>query len=264
MKNYKSNEERTAEYLKKFDRDRLLKYLVGKKDPVVIDVGANVGKTLQKFLALWPNGKFICFEPQTECLGTLIDIQNSHPDSDITVVELAAGNTDNSLLTFYSHDVSSGMSGFNKINIDSMDSIRLAKIRNQSDEFSKYLDEVNHERKIKTVRLDKYLNIHNINQVDVLKIDTQGFEAEVLEGLGQLLEKTGIVIAELMLYDYYEKSLSFSDIEKYLLPNGLSLYDISHISKNPMNGRTDWVDVIYVNHFVRTHLSDSLETTVAK
>lgn len=145
-----------------------------------------------------------------------------------------------------------------------MDSIRLAKIRNQSDEFSKYLDEVNHERKIKTVRLDKYLNIHNINQVDVLKIDTQGFEAEVLEGLGQLLEKTGIVIAELMLYDYYEKSLSFSDIEKYLLPNGLSLYDISHISKNPMNGRTDWVDVIYVNHFVRTHLSDSLETTVAK
>lgn len=29
------------------------------------------------------------------------------------------------------------------------------------------------------------------------------------------------------------------------------LYDISHISKNPMNGRTDWVDVIYVNSRVR-------------
>ena len=30
-------------------------------------------------------------------------------------------------------------------------------------------------------------------------------------------------------------------------PAGFHLYDINYISKNPMNGRTDWVDVIYVN-----------------
>jgi hypothetical protein len=58
------------------------------------------------------------------------------------------------------------------------------------------------------------------------------------------------VLTELMFYDYYERSLSFSDIEKYLLPAGFTLYDINHISKNPMNGRTDWVDVIYVNRKV--------------
>jgi hypothetical protein len=50
-----------------------------------------------------------------------------------------------------------------------------------------------------------------------------------------------------MFYDYYERSLSFSDLEKYLIPSGFALYDISHIAKNSMNGRTDWVDVIYVN-----------------
>ena len=53
---------------------------------------------------------------------------------------------------------------------------------------------------------------------------------------------------ELMLYDYYSRSLSFTDIENYLIPAGFQLYDISHIAKNPMNGRTDWVDVIYVNN----------------
>jgi hypothetical protein len=37
------------------------------------------------------------------------------------------------------------------------------------------------------------------------------------------------------------------DIEKILLPAGFELYSISHISQNPMNGRTDWLDVIYVN-----------------
>jgi hypothetical protein len=50
-----------------------------------------------------------------------------------------------------------------------------------------------------------------------------------------------------MFYDYYKLSLSCTDIERFLLPSGFHLYDISHISKNPMNGRTDWVDVIYVN-----------------
>ena len=50
-----------------------------------------------------------------------------------------------------------------------------------------------------------------------------------------------------MFYDLYERKLTFSDIEKYLLPAGFELFDISHISKNPSNGRTDWVDLIYVN-----------------
>ena len=43
------------------------------------------------------------------------------------------------------------------------------------------------------------------------------------------------------------KGNQFFDIEKYLIPAGFKLYDISHISKNPMNGRTDWVDIRYIN-----------------
>ena len=89
---------------------------------------------------------------------------------------------------------------------------------------------------------------NNINKVDILKIDTQGYEPEVLDGFGERLSDIDVVITELMFYDYYERSLSFTDIEKYLLPAGFQLYDISHISKNPMNGRTDWVDVIYFNN----------------
>ena len=87
----------------------------------------------------------------------------------------------------------------------------------------------------------------NINKIDIVKIDTQGYEPEVLEGFGRRLSDIDVVITELMFYDYYERSLSFTDIEKYLIPAGFQLYDISHISKNPMNGRTDWVDVIYRN-----------------
>ena len=108
-----------------------------------------------------------------------------------------------------------------------------------------YNDSLNHERLVDIIRPDDYMNQNNINKVDILKIDTQGYEPEVLDGFGERLSDIDVVITELMFYDYYERSLSFTDIEKYLLPAGFQLYDISHISKNPMNGRTDWVDVIY-------------------
>ena len=97
--------------------------------------------------------------------------------------------------------------------------------------------------------MDDYIADHDpkIHEINLLKIDTQGFEPEVLEGLGEKLKIVDVVLTELMFYDFYERSLSFSDIEQYLLKANLQLYDISHIAKNPMNGRTDWVDVIYVN-----------------
>ena len=54
-----------------------------------------------------------------------------------------------------------------------------------------------------------------------------------------------------MLYDLYEKKLSFFEIEKILRDYKFELYDILHISKNPKNFRTDWVDAVYIN----THIT---------
>ena len=114
---------------------------------------------------------------------------------------------------------------------------------------NQYLDGLNRVREVEIKRLDSFIDSENINpsDLDILKIDTQGFEPEVLMGAGKLLTNFDLVITELMFFDFYEKQLSFFDIEKFLIPAGFKLYDISHISKNPMNGRTDWVDIIYIN-----------------
>ena len=96
-----------------------------------------------------------------------------------------------------------------------------------------------------------YMGDESIDHVDLMKIDTQGHEPEVLGGMMGNLSKVDVVITELMFYDFYERSLSFSDIEKYLLPAGFRLFDISHISKNPMSGSADWVDVMSVNENIK-------------
>ena len=130
-----------------------------------------------------------------------------------------------------------------------MDSIRIDELKKESNnKLEEHYSKLNHERFVDILRLDEYMNNAGINHVDLLKIDTQGYEPEVISGLGERLSDVNVIVTELMLYDYYERSMSFSDIELYLLPAGFKLYDISSISKNPMNGRTDWVDVIYVRN----------------
>lgn len=254
MKKYPTNQERTAEYLKKFDRERTLKYLLKDKSPVIFDIGANIGTTLDEFKSWWPESKVHCFEPQKECWGALEQRARKYSEGSVLVNKFAAGSIADDAATFYTHDISSGVSGFNKINLQSQDSVHLRKLLEaDAQALPEYEQALNHKRSVKIVRADEYMNAlsREIDRVNLLKIDTQGFEPQVLEGFGSRLADVDVIVTELMFYDYYERSLSFSDIERFLLPAGFHLYDISHIAKNPMNGRTDWVDVIYVNDRLR-------------
>jgi FkbM family methyltransferase len=249
---HSTNEQRTAEYLKKFDRERTLKYLVTAARPTILDVGANVGSTLDEFKQWWPNSIVHCFEPQLECWPDLEARARKYPAGDAVINRFAVGNAAADNATFYSHDITSAQSGFHRINVKSLDSVHLQKLKENAPEaIESYQRSINQERPMKIVRLDEYLTAAGIAHVDILKMDTQGFEPEVLEGMGARLADVDVVISELMFYDYYERSLSFSDLERWLHPAGLRLYDISHIAKNPMNGRTDWVDVVYVHERLR-------------
>jgi len=247
MKKVTNNEERTNEYLKKFDSRKVLKFLIKDKEPIIFDVGANNGSSLDEFKSWWPDANIHCFEPQEECWNELDERVGYYPSGSVVINKVGAGAIENKGLTFYTHDITTGQSGFNRINTKSRDSIRLKELSDSEELLAEYEASLNHKRTVPLIRLDNYLARTQIKKVNLLKIDTQGYEPEVLSGLGSNLSEVDVVITELMFYDFYERSLSFSDIERYLLPAGFMLYDISHISKNPMNGRTDWVDLIYVN-----------------
>ena len=249
MNENSSNEERTAEYHKRFNREKLLKLLIHHESPIIFDVGANEGVTINEFKEWWPHSTIHCFEPLEECWAKLDKAAVCYPGS-IFVNKIGVGVKKSSGLNFYSHDIvannATGKSGFHKINIESRDSIRLSELKDTDDELSSYKGSINHTRTVPLIALADYIEEQNIEKINLLKIDTQGYEPEVLCGMRDHLKRVDVVISELMFYDFYERSLSFSDIEQYLLPAGFQLYDINHISKNPMNGRTDWVDVIYV------------------
>jgi len=247
MKEFETNEQRTQTYLKNFNREKVLKHLLKEKEPLIVDIGANNGSSLIEFKSWWPNSTIHCFEPQQECWDELESRAVGYASESVFINKVGAGAKESEALTFYTHDITSGQSGFNKLNTHSQDSIQLHNLADSKQGLVDYKDSINHKRTVPITRLDKYVHNNKIKSINLLKIDTQGYEPEVLAGLGKFLSNVDVVISELMFYDYYERTLSFSDIEQYLIPAGFRLYDISHISKNPMNGRTDWVDVIYVN-----------------
>lgn len=50
-----------------------------------------------------------------------------------------------------------------------------------------------------------------------------------------------------MLFDYYEKSYSISEIEYFLKKYSFKIHNILEINQNPVNYKTDWIDILFKN-----------------
>jgi FkbM family methyltransferase len=81
---------------------------------------------------------------------------------------------------------------------------------------------------VKTNTLDNYLKKNKIRSVDFLKIDTQAFNEEVIEGSKQSLKngKIKIIYSEITLGKPYSKSENFINFEKYLIKCNYILFGI--------------------------------------
>ncbi len=94
---------------------------------------------------------------------------------------------------------------------------------------------------VEVKRLDEFFEIHKIKKVDLIKIDTEGFEYRVLKSLGQNIKKINIIHFEHHFDDMIIKNYKFSDIHNYLLINGFQ-----KIFKIKMKFRKSF-EYIYVN-----------------
>ena len=240
-----TNEERTENYLKKFNKKKFYNYLIKSNAPTIIDVGANTGQSIEEFKKIFKNPTIHAFEPQEDCYKILKKKFKKYKKIKINPNALSDSSK---FKKFYYHTFESRnkseLSGFYKLNKLSKDSINL-KNKNYK---KKYVKNINYYFKLKTIKLDDYIKKNKINKIDILKIDTQGHENKVLLGAKKNLKNIKLIRLELMFYDLYEKKLSFFEIEKILRDYKFELYDILHISKNPENFRTDWVDAVYINN----------------
>ena len=126
----------------------------------ILDIGANIGEFSLFCANRFVKSKIFAFEPDPivhKCLQ--LNIQSFGMESRVTVLNMALSNR-NELGSFY-------------IATSSADSSLI-----KPETYSEIID-------IETSRLDKFLNEADISEVGLLKMDAEGFEPEVIQGLGK-------------------------------------------------------------------------------
>ena len=226
MEKIGQSKSRNSQYFERFNRGKVIKSLIAKENPVCFDIGAHHGESVVFLNQLFKEPIIYSFEPSSKSF----DILKNKKYKNNTCFNYAISNK-TGIDVLYENEISHTNSLI-KVNSFSADTIKKQKT-------------INSEIKIKTYTLDDFLAEEKTKQIDLMKVDVQGAEDLVFEGGANALSKTRVIIVEICLFDFYEKNTTFFEIEKYLKPKGFSLFSISEISYNPMNGRTDWVEAIY-------------------
>ena len=88
---------------------------------------------------------------------------------------------------------------------------------------------------IKITNLDNYINEKKINKIDILKIDTEGYEYNVIKGLSQNYKIIKFIYFE-HHYDDMKKNYKFNNINQILRNFGFQKYlNLKCISENLLN-----------------------------
>ncbi len=96
-------------------------------------------------------------------------------------------------------------------------------------------------------RLDDWAKKEGVEFLDFVKIDTQGFDLNVIQGMGNLIYTVKILIMEMMFDSLEYKNVpTFFDSFSYLDKLGLFFYCFRDIHYD-YSGRTRFADVIFLN-----------------
>jgi FkbM family methyltransferase len=239
MENVGESKSRNREFQEKFSRENLLRNLIKAREPVIFDIGAHHGESVAYLKGVFSKATVYSFEPDPDSFAAL----SASVIEGVNYFNLALSDADGTA-SFFRNQISHTNSLL-KVNLNSKDSISIAKATAERD--AKFFESFNKENQVRTARLDTFTQQHSIDHIDLLKIDVQGAECRVLKGGEATLRKVGVIVLEISFFDYYEHQTSFGDVEEILSPLGFRLFSISELSNNPMNGRTDWAEVIYVN-----------------
>jgi FkbM family methyltransferase len=124
----------------------------------------------------------------------------------------------NEPITFYPFDVSK----YNNIGCSSLLKIDFSQRSIDDPDYNR--PNPQKEVTVDGTRLDTFMEDNNIEKIDMLCIDLQGYELNALKSLGSKLKNVKYIITECSIKNTYEGGTNFEDLNEYLKSYNFSYF----------------------------------------
>lgn len=194
----------------------------------IIDVGANFGQYGLELRKIGYKGKIYSYEPLSYAYSKLTKAANK--DSNWETHNFAMGSVNENRKINISKNYFS--SSFLKQKKELVDQVSNTEFFTTEEVEIQPLDAI-------------FPTIYKENLNVYLKIDTQGFEMEVLKGAEKSLDKIIGVQMEMSLNPSYEQVVVFDEIYNFMKEKGFKLYSIENGFYNPKTGQLNEIEGVF-------------------
>jgi FkbM family methyltransferase len=177
-------------------------FLPASASPVIFDVGANFGQTVERILSHYPHAVVHAFEPSPASFQTLASNCANRPS--VKAWNLGVGASE-SLLTFNENEHSQLSSFLEPLNVCG--------------------GETKRKTEVAVTSLDAFCDKQSIDKIDILKLDTQGFELPIFQGAERLMRehRIGFIFFELIVSEHYSGLPPYWELLRFLDERGYKM-----------------------------------------
>jgi FkbM family methyltransferase len=183
-----------------------------------LDIGAYNGEWSTGLNDIFPNCKILMFEGQTSKETILKQVCRNRPGFGYRIALLGASES--------------------RVNFNIYDSA--SSVLEEYNETGAVIE----QRKLDC--LDDLVKGTIYNQPDFIKVDTQGYELEILRGGEETLQRTQAVLLEVSLLNIYKDCPLVADVMTFMTARDFVLYDICSLMRRPLDKALFQSDFLFV------------------
>jgi FkbM family methyltransferase len=180
-----------------------IRQLVGKDDPVIIEVGANCGQTTAELLKAMPRATIFAFEPEPRAIAKF---RNTIANPNVHLYECAIGAM-NGTTSFYQSSGAEHLLDYRE-GWDQSGSIRRPNSHLKVWPWVKFEKQIT----VPIITLDDWSKQHRITKADFIWADVQGAESDLVEGAALFLRSSRYFYTEYSNDEWYEGQITLNDL----------------------------------------------------
>jgi len=198
-------------------------YKLGFKPATIIDMGAYAGQWTLLAHEAFPEASILMLDAQAHKAPLLEQISRAHPQQiQHRIILLGPEARDN--VPFNQCDVAP--TGASVLAYREAATFKEVRLRMET--------------------LDRVLADAGIGKPDFLKLDTQGYELEILKGAPKALASAQAVLMEVSTISLYEGGPLFHDVLTFMQAHQYRVYDVCSIMRDPADDVLVQLDVLFV------------------